>query len=266
MIILEQKAFELIKGKLQEALADQGFGEAVALNSEDGTAVMFSTGEVAYGLFYEEKKKKFVLRSTTMISKNEPGQWKELSAWLFDEENTMADADSIARDFLEITQSTKRVELVQSAKKRRKKDEENYVEPLFFFNRLAGVFPELRDEMNEERIMYGQIRPTVFTEQKLAPRCEKLAKEYPDSDPFKRMVEIICDVYGNGDKDTRAVIQFGLLNNIKDEQSIKNIMDNFKEGCDLAKIYKHSRKLMGKNIKPEKKKKEKKIETRLNDR
>ena len=102
---MEQKAFELIQNKLQEALAVQGFGEAVSLNAEDGKAVMFTTGEVAYGLFYEQKKKRFVLRSTTMISRTEPGQWRELSAWLFDgEENTMSDAESIANDFLEITQ------------------------------------------------------------------------------------------------------------------------------------------------------------------
>lgn len=263
---MEQKAFELIQNKLQEALAEQGFGEAVELTTEDGRAVMFSTGEVAYGLFYEAAKKRFVLRSTTMISKNEPGQWRVISTWLFDSENTMADAEDIANDFLEITQSSQRVEMVQTAKKHRKKDEENYVEPQFFFNRLVPVFPELRDEMNEERIVYGQVRPTVFAEQKVAPKCEKLAKEYKDSELFTRMVGILCDIYGAGDKDTRAVIQFGVLNNIKDAEAIKNIMDSFTEGCDLAKVYKHSRKLIGKKIKPEKKKKEQKVDARLSDR
>lgn len=264
---MEQKAFELIQSKLQEALSEQGFGEAISLNVEDAKVVMFTTSEVAYGLFYETKKKRFVLRSTTMISKNEPGQWRELSTWLFDgDENNMADAESIAADFLEITQSSKRVEMVQSARKHRKKDEETYADPQFFFNRLVQVFPELRDEMNEERIVYGQIRSTVFAEQKIAPKCEQLAKGYKDSEPFKRMVSILCDIYGSGDKDTRAVIQFGVLNNIKDSEAIKNIMDNFTEDCDLSKVYKHSRKLIGKKIKPEKKKKEKKVEARLSDR
>ena len=264
---MEQKAFELIQNKLQEALAEQGFGEAVSLQAEGATAVMFTTGEVAYSLFYEQKKKRFSLRSTTMISKTEPGAWRELSTWLFDgEENTQSDAEDIANDFLSIIQSTKRVELVQTAKKRRKKEEENNADPQFFFNRLVPVFPELRDEMNEERIVYGQVRPTVFAEEKIAPKCEKLAKEFPNSEPFKRMVSIFCDIYGTGDKDTRAVIQFGVLNCIKDETAIKNIMDNFTEDCDLAKVYKFSRKLIGKNIKPEKQKKEAKVDARLSDR
>ena len=46
----------------------------------------------------------------------------------------------------------------------------------------------------------------------------------------------------------------------------KKIMDSFTEDCDLAKVYKFSRKLIGKNIKPEKQKKEAKVDARLSDR
>ncbi len=264
---MEQKAFELIQEKLQAALNEQGFGEAVALETDNGRGVMFTTGEVAYGLFYETKQRRFVLRSATMKSPKEPGDWRQLSMWLFDEgENTMQDAESIANDFLELVQGSKRRELVQTAKKRRKKDEENNADPQFFLNRLVPVFPELRDEMNEERIVYGQVRTALFAAEKVAPKCENLAKNYKDSEPMKRMCTIFCDMYAAGDMDTRAVIQFGVLNNIKDEAAIRNIIANFTDGCDLQKVYKHSRKLIGKNIKPEKvKKKGKKVEARLSD-
>ena len=155
---------------------------------------------------------------------------------------------------------------MQTAKKRRKKDEENNADPQFFLNRLVPVFPELRDEMNAERIVYGQVRTALFAAEKVAPKCENLAKNYKDSEPMKRMCTIFCDMYAAGDMDTRAVIQFGVLNNIKDEAAIRNIIANFTDGCDLQKVYKHSRKLIGKNIKPEKvKKKGKKVEARLNN-
>lgn len=178
----------------------------------------------------------------------------------------MQDAESIANDFLELVQGSKRRELVQTARKRRKKDEENNADPQFFLNRLVPVFPELRDEMNEERIVYGQVRTALFAAEKVAPKCENLAKNYKDSEPMKRMCTIFCDMYAAGDMDTRAVIQFGVLNNIKDEAAINNIIANFTDGCDLQKVYKHSRKLIGKNIKPEKvKKKGKKVEARLSN-
>ena len=122
---MEQKAFELIQEKLQAALNEQGFGEAVALETDNGRGVMFTTGEVAYGLFYETKQRRFVLRSATMKTPKEPGDWRQLSMWLFDEgENTMQDAESIANDFLELVQGSKRRELVQTAKKRRKKEQD----------------------------------------------------------------------------------------------------------------------------------------------
>ena len=90
---MEQKAFALIQEKLQEALSEQGFRPAEPLETENGTAVLFSTGEVGYALFYEEKTKRFVLRSTMMKTEKEPGDFRDLSVWLFDgAENTMAAA------------------------------------------------------------------------------------------------------------------------------------------------------------------------------
>ena len=156
--------------------------------------------------------------------------------------------------------------MIRPEKKRRKKDEENNADPQFFLNRLVPVFPELRDEMNEERIVYGQVRTALFAAEKVAPKCENLAKNYKDSEPMKRMCTIFCDMYAAGDMDTRAVIQFAVLNNIKDEAAIRNIIANFTDRCDLQKVYKHSRKLIGKNIKPEKvKKKGKTVEARLSN-
>ena len=263
MILLEQRAFEFIQEKLQEALGEQGFGAATPIESESGRAVMFTTGEVAYGLFYESKQKRFVLRSASMKTPTEPGEWRQLSLWLFDEkENSMADVESIANDFLEIVQGSKRREMVKTAKKRRKKDEENNADPQFFLNRLVTIFPELRDEMNEERIVYGQVRPAIFAKEKVAPKCEQLALQYKDSEPMKRLCTVLCEMYAAGDMDTRAVIQFGVLNNISDS-AIGSIIEGFTDGCDLQKVYKHSRKLIGKKIKPEKKKKQKKVEARL---
>ena len=95
--------------------------------------------------------------------------------------------------------------MVKTAKKRRKKDEENNADPQFFLNRLVPIFPELRDEMNEERIVYGQVRPAIFAKEKVAPKCEQLALQYKDSEPMKRLCTVLCEMYAAGDMDTRAV-------------------------------------------------------------
>ena len=111
---------------------------------------MFATADVAYGLLYDSKQQRFELRSTTLKEGGKPGNWRSLSLWLFDEkEGTRADAESILNDFLEVVRGPKRVAVVQQ--KRRGKDGERSVDPLFFMNRLVNIFPELKDELNQER-------------------------------------------------------------------------------------------------------------------
>ncbi|MFR7485602.1 MAG: hypothetical protein ACLUVP_10100, partial [Acutalibacter sp.] len=103
------KAFELIETGLQEELAKQGFSQAQPLEDEAGKLVMFSAADVAYGLLYDVKHQRFELRSTTLKEDGQPGAWRSLSLWLFDEkEGTKADAESILNDFLEVVRGPKR--------------------------------------------------------------------------------------------------------------------------------------------------------------
>lgn len=255
-IILNFDAFELIEKGLQEELAKQGFSEAVSLEDPAGRAVMFTTEDVAYSLLYERAHQRFQLRSTTLKEGGEPGDWRGLSLWLFDErEGTRADAESILNDFLEVVQGPKRVALVQQ-KHRSKKDGDRVVDPLFFMNRLVNIFPELKDELNEEKIVYGQVRFATFIKAHVVPRCEDLAQKYPNSDPMKKLCSLLDDMYANGDLDTRSLAAITLLNSLSDGafQAVRERL-----GEELQKSTKYSRRLKGKKIKPEKKKKKKKV-------
>lgn len=251
-------AFEVIENKLAEELQQQEFSAPVELEDPSGQAVMFTAADVAYSLLYNRKSKQFVLRSTTLKEDKKPGDWRHLSTWLFDEQGTRADADSIANDFIEVVRGPKRVELVQQKKKKGKDD--RTVDPLFFLNRLANIFPELKDGMKEERILYGQIRFSTFTKEKAAPLCNDLAVTYKDSGPFDKMCDLFSDMYENGDMDVRSIMTVSLLNNVSGE-AILNISEKVSE--ELKTDLKYTRRLIGKKIKPEKKKKQKKVVARL---
>ena len=252
---MDLKAFELIEKGLQEELAKQGFSQAQPLEDEAGKLVMFSAADVAYGLLYDVKHQRFELRSTTLKEDGQPGAWRSLSLWLFDEkEGTKADAESILNDFLEVVRGPKRVAVVQQ--KRRGKEGERSVDPLFFVNRLVNIFPELRDELNEEKIVYGQVRYVTFIKAHVVPRCEDLAQKYPDSDPMKKLCSLFDDMYKNGDLDTRSIVTISLLNSLSD--SAFQVFTQ-RVGEELQKDLKFTRKLKGKKIKPEKKKKKKKV-------
>lgn len=255
---LDFQAFLTIQDRLYEELSKQGFSEAKPYDDEKGKAVMFTTDEVAYSICYVKDKKSFVLQSTTIDGEGKPATWRQLSLWLFDETTgTKADAESIANDFVEVVQGPKRIAAVQTAKKKKKGDDERNIDPLFFFNRLVGVFPEFKDTMNEERIVFGQIRYATVAKNVLAPKVEELAKNEPDSEAFNKFKSLISDMYKDGDSDLRSIVTAGILNNVNDQTAIDRIAEGF--GEELAKTYKCSRKLRGKNIKPEKVKKTKKV-------
>ena len=119
-----------------------------------------------------------------------------------------------------------------------------------------NIFPELRDELNEEKIVYGQVRYVTFIKAHVVPRCEDLAQKYPDSDPMKKLCSLFDDMYKNGDLDTRSIVTISLLNSLSDS-AIQVFTQRV--GEELQKDLKFTRKLKGKKIKPEKKKKKKKV-------
>ncbi len=253
---MESNAFERITEKLEETLSSQEFKRAEDFTEENGRAALFTSEAVAYSVLYNEKSKRFELRSAP-FSDGEAGDWKTVSVWLFDPEtDSAADADSIANDFSDTVSAKKRTEMVQQVRKKKQKGEDSTSDPVFFYNRLVGIFPELRDEISREKIEYGQVRPFSFAKEKVLPKISGLVSAYPDSDVCKKLCSLMGDMYQNGDLDTRSVVTIVLLNGLDDSAfaGIENqLSDELKTAAAAA------RKLRGKKIKPEKKKKPRKF-------
>lgn len=261
-----ENAFKIILAALTEELSAQGFQGPETMEDKLGEAYLYHTNEVAYQVVYDESKQVFLLRSNAYSESGDYAHdWKQLSTWLFDKaEGTNSDAQSIANDFVDVVSGSKRKAAVQTAKKKKKKgDDERVIDAMFFFNRLVGIFPELKEEMNKEKIIYGQVRTTVIAKDFVAPRIAKLALDKPNSDAFKKVKTLIGEMYVQGDNDLKAIITAGVLNNISDETAITRIGEDFPP--ELKKVYKCSRKLIGKDIKPEKVKKQKKFAARALD-
>ena len=133
---------------------------------------------------------------------------------------------------------------------------------MFLFNRFVNIFPDLREDMTKERIRYGKVRAFTFAKTQVAPRCEALAEKYPDTDAFDRMCTVLNDMYANGDLDARSCITMAILNNVSDT-AFGAMKEKLSE--DLMKNYKYGRRYIGKEVKPEKKKKRSKIVARALD-
>ncbi len=252
---MEQKAFDLVTEKVGAVLTEQGFQRTGDLQEESGRAALFTNENNAYSILYNQAKKRFELRTCEMEDDKPDGKWKSISIWLFDpESDSVSEAESIVNDFSETIQGPKRVAAMKTQKKR-KKDDENNPDPLFFFNRFVGVFPELRDELNEEKAQYGDVRAVTFARTRLTPKIEALCTQTTRQEQIKRCVDLLNDMYVAGDMDVRSIITIVILNGIENQTAVDNMKPLFSE--DLGKSFTAGLKMKGKVIKPEKKKKKK---------
>jgi len=268
---LEQKAFKQVVTRLRAVLEKQGFPlnqDSVCQNSE-GMHAFFIGREMAYGVFYEAEKKRFILRYCSVENGQPEGKWRNRSALLFDpenEEDASRQTDSIIADFTdEVTEKDNKEAVVQRVTKhRRHRGEESKTDALFFYNRLVNVFPELREEIIQERVTYGQIRTATFAREKVLPKMHTLLQGDAQKQQLKKLAEIYSELYANGDTDVHAVITFVLLNSLSDAEVEKlepYFTPEMKIGCQFA------RKMRGKKLKPEKPKKQSKnrVVATLND-
>ncbi len=247
-----KKAFQLIVDRISAALLEQQFSLVEA--TEENTA-LFVNETTAYSLFYDKEKKQFALRTCPVTEDGPDGSWKTISAWLFDPDiDSQRDAEGIAADFAETIQGPKRKAIVQGAKKK-KKDAENTVDPLFLMNRLVNIFPELREEIRVEKECYSTFRGVTFTEKNVLPRMQSLLRQRTNSAKLKKFCALLSDMYHVGDLDVRGIITALLLNSIEEEEMCRRVEEEISD--ELKKAWKTARKLKNKKIRPEKPKKKK---------
>ena len=254
---MEQKAFDLIVGKAQPALEGLGFRrlKSGGPGNREREAV-FAGDAVAYGILYEEGKKRLSLRTCGLADGEPDGNWKPLSVWLYDPAtDSAAQAQSIVNDFV-ATVTGPRQKAAAVSRKKRKKDDENNVDPTFFFNRFVGVFPELKEELAAERSAYGDVRSVTFARERLLPKLDGVLSSPEGKDRAAKCAALLNDLYVAGDMDVRSIITIVLLNGFSGA-SVKTLRPQLSE--ELAKSFKAALKLKGKKIKPEKKKKPKKF-------
>lgn len=256
---MEEKAFSIIRGKLDSLLEEQGFHFEEEKQEEQGSAVIYLNAErLSYSVLYNKKTKQFELRSATLPDDKEASiPWRTLSQWLFDpEQDDARSAESIGNDFAETIQGPSRVEALQMAKKRRSKEQESAQDPMFFVNRLSGLLPGLKEDMIEERARYGLLRPISFIETYAMPKLEELLQSGSGAS-VQKLAELLNDLYENGDMNVRSIITMVVLNGLDGKLVEERLVPSFAE--DMLKGYKAGLRMKGKKVKPEKVKKQPKF-------
>ncbi|WP_416201075.1 MAG: DUF4304 domain-containing protein [Thermocaproicibacter melissae] len=255
---MEQNAFDYVTQKVGEVLQERGFSQVKNTAAEkDKQSVVFAGDDLAYGIVYQVDKKRFELKKCGMTDEGPDKKWKSVSVWLFDPETDSKDQlQDIVNDFTDSVAGQIQKAVGQAQKKKRRKDDDNNVDTIFFFNRFVGIFPELKDELNDERSLYGQVRSVTFAREKLLPKIEELCTSGGNTSAVNRCATLLSEMYVSGDLDVRSIITIVLLNGLS-ERAVEALKPNFSQ--ELAKAHKSALKMKGKKVKPEKKKKRSQI-------
>lgn len=250
------EAYEYVCSRFAETVEPMGYKKLSISNAEENEIVsLYANDAIAYSVIYYIDKQRMVLESCQMTEDGPDNEWRSLATWMFDPEtNDKRDATSIANDFIATVTAPQKIKTQRQAKKK-KRDEDGNVDPLFLFKRLVQIFPELRDEVFLEEDSYSPFRSATFAKNSVVPKVNALLKS-KNKQLITKLGALLSAQYKNGDMDCRSVITIVILNGIEDEASQELMNEALDEV--LSRAWKFAKKFKGKNVKPEKPKKPKK--------
>lgn len=248
------EAFEHICSKVQAAIEPQGFKKLNVSNTdEDEIVSLYANDTIAYSVIYYIDKQRMVLESCAMTDDGPDNDWRSLATWMFDPEvNDAKDANSIANDFIATMRTPSDRQRAQRQIKKKKRDEDGNVDPVFLFKRLVTVFPELQQEIFDEEDCYYPFRAVTFAKASVVPKVNALLAS-KDKQLITKLGAVLNAQYKNGDMDCRSVITIVILNGIEGEKNDKIMAEQLDES--LGKAWAHAKRYRGKEVKPEKPKK-----------
>lgn len=252
MSTLLQEAFDLIAGKMLTELESNGFRKLQDGSVSSGKPTIFVGENVAYAVLYNNKIKRFDLRMAS-VEDDKPGEdWKNLSQWLFDAEgDTLRDAESIANDFLDTVTVNKQKAKAASNKQQHSKKDKNgdrTADPIFFFNRMAAVFPEMKFSLQAMKSEFDGVLPVTYAKEIVAPLVKNLVETGVDEDKIAKMAEVLSACYKSGSLDVKGIITMNILNALE-KDAFDRLQDLLSD--ELKKAAKFGWKMRGKKVKPE---------------
>lgn len=218
----------------------------------------FQGEENSYEISYDTSKS---LISIFLVVENDAADKKTISSWLMEfDKCTSKDVNMIASDFMDIMAGSAK-KVTQNKPQKKSGSDESSVTGLFFANRMASMFPELKDKIQSEKKETGDIKIATFTENEILPCAENFLVSEKNKSRVKKFGNLLSDLYHSGTLDTRSVITMGILNGINDKAAEENLRSVISD--ELSKAWDASLKYKGKNVKPEKLKTRKSFMSKL---
>lgn len=207
--------------------------------------LMLSNDTVSYEIKYDDSSKQITLSLC-----NDDNSSKIISAWLLDENSSQKDIKLITDDFVTSMGGKGKNPVRQSKKK--SDENENNITGLFFANRMATFFPELKDKIQQEKEQYEEFRSIKFSREFILPQINEFIKTEKNTSKISKFGKTLSELYQNSGLSVKSIITMVILNSLSEENENK-----FKQYLseELQKSWEAAKKYKGKKVKPEKPKK-----------
>ena len=192
---MDNRFFPEVIKEMEPLLSEQGFKAG-----ENGE---FSNDTKKVLVAYDEEKQMYRFSIADI-----DGDYKEISAWLFDDSQNAKDASSVGIDFA----ATLRKELGITAKRVGNNNIElpsasksGNMTVTGFAKKMLDVYPTMKEEYKEHIAVYGNFLYINFFGESLVPNL-KNTFENGSKKQIKKLYDVFEDAYLKGDKDTVNIL------------------------------------------------------------
>lgn len=225
---MNEKAYETIIAGLEPVF------EAQKLEQSPDAPGVFLNDKKAVQVSYDEKKKLFRLL-TADVEEGKEVQFREVSAWLFDETHNLRDAKAVAEDFAdslrEIFGMKKQVSNLKDVALPSKAASGATPNVEALAQRFLAIFPQYKDAYREHMAKYGEFLYQDFFARTAAVKLKELcADPKANKKQLEKFFDLLNEMYAEGDANVSSTVTYTILGNafggdVEKFDSLKDYME-----------------------------------------
>ena len=210
MSFLENKAFEIITGRLTPILSAKGFSASKPESGKNGSlSLTYKGSDRAFRVSWDAAGQKYRLLRTAVDGDTVDDDWSEMSLWLFDPDtHDETDAKTIANDFedtiSDLYKKAVKVERRSDIRKNKATDIKGLVK------KFVVLYPQYESELESHLSYYGELLPDTFIDKSMGSFMYELLRQ-KKTPQLKKWFDFLGDTYEKCDVQVRSAITVTLF-------------------------------------------------------
>lgn len=199
---MNAKVLETVVGQLGVIIETNNFKP-----NDDGT--VYKNEKIAFRISHNEEKKLLLLDVAEVTENGETGDFKNASSWLFEDEESVRDAESAGLDFLDTLKGKMGIRSARTTRGGEvalpRKDTGSAVNIEALSAKCLAVFPQFKEMYKEHVSLYGSLLYVEFFKSTVAVKMGEVLDEN-NKKTVKKVISMLDDMYVKGDRNVQNVV------------------------------------------------------------